>query len=154
MNRGNLGWSAINVHNITVMLCGGWTLYSAQGNRTICRFYSCFILLQRLMLAAVSNESTNSHRKMPELIKDCSHTNHGVSNLQPLREVFICFVKFPQLRVTKSDDIVVCRSMWGWCSLESEATKWFGGHVRSQRPAGCAPLIYCVGLFRLMWCCM
>jgi hypothetical protein len=65
------------------------------------------------MLAAVSNESTNSHRKMSELIKDSSHTNHRISNLQTLREVFICFMKFPQLRVTKSEDIVVCRSMWG-----------------------------------------
>jgi hypothetical protein len=71
------------------------------------------ILLQHLVLAAVSNESSNSHRKMPELIKDSSHTNHRISNLQPLREVFICVVKYPQRRVTKSEDIVVYRSMWG-----------------------------------------
>jgi len=65
------------------------------------------------MLAAVNNESTNSRRKMLELIKDSSHNNHRISTLQTLREVFVCFVKFQQVRGTKSEDIVDCRSVWG-----------------------------------------
>jgi hypothetical protein len=45
-----------------------------------------------------------------------------------------------------------CTATATGCSLEFEATKWFRGHVKSQRPAGCAPLIYGVGLYKLMWC--
>jgi len=52
------------------------------------------------MVAAVNKESTNSHRQMLGLIKESSHSNHRISSLQTLRKVLICFVKFPQLRVT------------------------------------------------------
>lgn len=85
------------------------------------------------MFAAVNNESMNLHRKMLELIKHSSHAKLRISGLQALREVFICFVKFPQIRVTKSEDIVHCRSMWGLCSLEYEATKWFRGRVKESK---------------------
>ena len=49
---------------------------------------------------------------MLELLKDPSLTNLRIACLQTLREVYVCFVKFPQLEVTKSEYIVDYRSVW------------------------------------------
>jgi hypothetical protein len=85
--------------------------------------YSCFILLQRLTLAAVNNECTNSQRKLLELLKLSSHTNHRIASLQTLLEVFICFVKFEQSGVTNMVslefyiNIIFPAARWPWGRL-------------------------------------